>query len=687
MSINFQRGASLLVGFLFGVLLLAGCSFGDGETPIPNPTGDEVPIASPEVTPTQTTIPTPTVPPRVLNICLGSEPETLYLYGGSSLSQSHIFEAIYDGPIDVVGYNYHPVILENLPGLADGDASLDPVPVQTGDWMVNDAGQLVQLDLGEIVRPFGCSDSSCAVVYGGEPLEMAQLSATFTLKEGIKWSDSVPLTAADSAFSYQIASECQADFGPCGGLGLVSEGGLDTLLHTASYSAQDERSVRWVGVPGFLDPAYQTNFFIPLPEHQLSKYEIEDLFTAQEAAQRPLGWGPYVINDWVPGGHISLHKNPLYFRMGEVEPQFDQLIFHFVGVDGEVNLAALADGTCDVLDQEASLSFLEAGLESLKQLDENGELQVHISTSPAWEHADFGIRPVSYDDGYQPGEDRPDFFADVRTRQAFAMCMDRNKIIQSVLFGESTVQNSYLPVDHPLYNPDLSGYEFDPVAAAQLLDQVGWVDLDGDIVTPRVARGIQGIFDGTPLVLTFTTSNAPQRQRSSQILAESLAQCGIQVELQYGEASEIFAPGPEGTVFGRRFDLTQFAWDSGVHPHCELWTTEQIPGDPILEDENGVFRFPYGWGGANQTGFSSLDYDRACRMAEETLPGQPGFLENQHNAQAIFAEQLPVVPLYQRLKLALTRTDMCGFELDPSAFSEMWNIEAFDFGPNCPIGD
>jgi peptide/nickel transport system substrate-binding protein len=69
------------------------------------------------------------------------------------------------------------------------------------------------------------------------------------------------------------------------------------------------------------------------------------------------------------------------------------------------------------------------------------------------------------------------------------------------------------------------------------------------------------------------------------------------------------------------------------------------------------------------------------------LPGQPGFLENQHNAQAIFAEQLPVVPLYQRLKLALARTDMCAFELDPSAFSEMWNIEAFDFGPNCPIGD
>ena len=297
MSFYFHRAFYLLAGLLVGVLLLAGCSFGGDESPIPDPIQTEGSNPPPEVTPTQTIPPTPTVPPRVLTVCLGSEPETLYIYGGSSLAQSHVLEAIYDGPVDAIGYEYHPVILEKLPDFADGDASLDPVSVQAGDWVVNDAGLLVQLDLGEIVRPFGCSNSSCAVAYDGEPLEMSQLSATFTLKEGLKWSDSVPLTAADSAFSYQIASQCQADFGLCGGLGLVGEGGLDTLSQTASYTALDERTVRWTGVPGTLDPAYQTNFFTPLPEHQLSGYDPDDLFTAQETARQPLGWGPYMVND------------------------------------------------------------------------------------------------------------------------------------------------------------------------------------------------------------------------------------------------------------------------------------------------------------------------------------------------------------------------------------------------------
>ena len=49
-------------------------------------------------------------------------------------------------------------------------------------------------------------------------------------------------------------------------------------------------------------------------------------------------------------------------------------------------------------------------------------------------------------------------------------------------------------------------------------------------------------------------------------------------------------------------------------------------------------------------------------------------------AQLIFGEELPVVPLFLRLKLAATRPDMCNFIMDPTNNSEMWNIEAFDYG-------
>ena len=62
----------------------------------------------------------------------------------------------------------------------------------------------------------------------------------------------------------------------------------------------------------------------------------------------------------------------------------------------------------------------------------------------------------------------------------------------------------------------------------------------------------------------------------------------------------------------------------------------------------------------------------------QALPGEPAYEQNHLEAQRIFAEQLPVVPLYLRLKLAATRPDMVNFIMDPTENSEFWNIEEFD---------
>ncbi len=49
-------------------------------------------------------------------------------------------------------------------------------------------------------------------------------------------------------------------------------------------------------------------------------------------------------------------------------------------------------------------------------------------------------------------------------------------------------------------------------------------------------------------------------------------------------------------------------------------------------------------------------------------------------AQRVFAEQLPVVPLYVRLKVIATRPDLKNVIMNPTESSEMWNIEEFDIG-------
>jgi peptide/nickel transport system substrate-binding protein len=340
---------------------------------------------------------------------------------------------------------------------------------------------------------------------------------------------------------------------------------------TASYGILDERSTRWTGLPGFLDPQYAVNFFFPLPEHQLKDLELRELDTRDEVTRTPLGWGPYVIDRWTYGDRITLSRNPYYFRAAEGLPRFDRLVFRFIGGNFSGNIATLLAGECDLFEQEASLSD-EAETKLLLEMDAEGLLQAHVTTGTVWEHADFSIGHADYDDGYQPG-DRPDYFRDRRARQAIAHCMDRQRLVDELLFGRSKIPHSYLPEEHPLFNPDVLRYGFSISRGSALLEEAGWLDLDGDPATPRTAQGVPNVPDGTPLEFSYWTTDASIRQQIVPILKETLAQCGVQLNVSYLPAAEFFADPPEGNLFSRRFDMAEFAWLTGFLPPCDLFMT------------------------------------------------------------------------------------------------------------------
>jgi len=340
------------------------------------------------------------------------------------------------------------------------------------------------------------------------------------------------------------------------------------------------------------------------------------------------------------------------------------------------------NGECDLLDQE--VAGYELNQDAL-DLQLTGQISLQVATGTTWEHADFNIRPLPGAGfaGWDTDGDGQGPFGDVRLRQAIAMCMDRQAVVDTLFSGQSIVLSSYLPPEHPLYNPNLSVWPFDPSAAATLLDEIGWLDSDSDPATPRLASGVTGVPDGTPLEFALETTEATLRQQSTQILAESLANCGIQADLAYYPAAEWFAEGPDGKLFGRRFDLGQFAWLTGVQPACNLFMSDQIPGP--TDQINPVTDLPYpGWGVQNETGYSNTEFDAVCQAARQTLPGEPGYLQNHALAQEILARDLPIIPLYLRMKWTVTRPDLCGHTLNATENSDLWNIESYDYGPACP---
>jgi peptide/nickel transport system substrate-binding protein len=619
------------------------------------------------VTTTPEPAPEPTeAGPRTLVICMGQEPETLYNYGGSMLAMSSVLEAVYDGPFDNRTFDYQAVILEKIPSIADGDAVIAPVEVNPGDTIADELSNPVALAAGVVYRPSGCTSDDCELTYadGDGAVMLDQLVVTFKLLPGLLWSDGTPLTAADSVYSFGVYMDPDSP-----NTKFVGE-------RTSTYEALDDVTAVWTGLPGYMDSTYFINFWTPYPEHIWGAYTAAELMEAEESSRKPTGWGPYVMDEWAVGDNIRMHKNENYYRASEGLPKFDNLIYRFVGANSNANIAKILSGECDIVDQT---SGLDNQSELLLELSATSQINATFVTGTTWEHADFGIVPVSYDDGYQAATDRPDFFGDVRTRRAITMCMDRQAVVDTVLFGQSVVLDTYLPPQHPLFNANVASYPFDVAAAGALFEEAGWTDADGDPATPRTYNAAVGgdpeIPDGTVLSFNYWTTNSTQRQAATQVLGQTMAECGIQVNLEYFPAAEYFADAPDGMLFGRRFDIGQFAWLTGVAPPCELWKTDQIPG-PLEGGFNG-------WGGQNASGWSNPEYDAACNAAISSLPGQPSYDENHLLAQELFAENLPVAPLYLRLKLAASRVDMCNFIMDPTNNSEMWNIEAFDYGESC----
>ena len=99
-----------------------------------------------------TTASTP-LPPRLLSICLGREPKSLFLYQANPVSARSVLTAIYDGPVDGLNYQSAAGHFGSTPFLATGDITFELVQVNPGDWMADADGYLTNLAQEMPVRP------------------------------------------------------------------------------------------------------------------------------------------------------------------------------------------------------------------------------------------------------------------------------------------------------------------------------------------------------------------------------------------------------------------------------------------------------------------------------------------------------------------------------------------------------
>jgi peptide/nickel transport system substrate-binding protein len=649
---NIKRWALVAALMLLGVAILAACQpetitetvevtrVVTEQVEVEGETVEVTSVVVEEVEVVVTATPEPeVVEPKDLVVCMAQEPETLYIWGGSMLAASAVQHAFYENLITTLSYDYQAQGIEKIPSLADGDAVIESVEAAAGTMVVDASGNVAELAEGVSV----VNSDGETVAFDGTPVMMDQMTVRFTLKPMV-WSDGTPVTADDSVFSFELVLHPDTPSSKFG------------VERTASYEALSDLEVQWVGVPGWRDSTYFTNVWAPLPRHQLEGFSPAELLEAEEITRTPLANGAFVITEWVAGDHISLVPNEHYYRASEGLPYLDSVTYKFIPDTNQL-IAQLLSGQCDIGTQDGMGADQSP---FLIEAENNGLLVPYFQTGTTYEHIDFGINPV---DDY--AATRPDWFEDVRVRQAMTMCTDRQGMVDNILYGRSEVIQTYIPSVHPLYAEDSISWPFDPDAGNALLDEVGYLDSDGDGIREDAATG-------TPFNVTLgTTAGNEMRQQLTQIFKENMAACGINVELYYLPAGEWFAEGPDGPLFGRKFDLGEFAWLTGVQPACNLYITSEVPGVPA---EDGTVS----WAGQNDTGWSNAEYDTVCQQALGSLPGEAAYEEAHKQAQVIFSENVPVIPLFLRLKIAAARPEVVNFGVDPTQNSEMWNIFEID---------
>ncbi len=643
-----RRGSGRIVrAAMLAMLLLSACNAPtDAELPVTPGAGTPGPAAL---------VPTALPPqPKTLVVCLGSEPESLYLYsplrlyGAASRETDSILQAIYDGPYDVRGFQAQPAILEKMPSLEDGDARIEPLAIRAGDIYLNpETLEPDTLDYGRNYLPSGCADLSCQQTYRGGQVTLDRMVVEFHLLPNVRWSDGQPLTAADSVFSFQV----DADGDTPSSKYLVNR--------TYSYEAIDERGVRWTGIAGFLDAEYATNFWSPLPQHLLSSMSPAELLEDEGVGRSPVGWGPFVLESWESGREIVLRRNPEYFRAAEGLPLLDFVLFRFVGDQPHAGLQQLLTGECDILDETA---IVEDDLNELVQQAEAGRIALASTPGPIVERVEFNVtqRSTVYN-----------LLANVETRRALAACIDRPAMVEDLLFGLGAVTSSYLPTSHPLYVEPVPPGE--GTTGAAMLEAVGWVDEDADPATPRVARGVSGVPAGTPLAFRLSGSSAGLDAAVVERLRTDWLACGAAVEVGLQDPATLLAPWPDGPAFGRTFEALAWSWLTSLSPACEMFATWEIASDEV----------PFG---SNASGFRDAAYDRACQAVLLGVPAGAGYVDAVRQTQAVLADQLPALPLFSRPRLAAHRPEVCGLQVDPSTYSLLWNLEAIDIGEGCGGG-
>lgn len=409
------------------------------------------------------------------------------------------------------------------------------------------------------------------------------MGVTFTLREGVQWSDGEPLTGEDVVFSFELQKELLGGFEYLESV--TADGTAVTFTYNTPFS------------PGLFEIGQQ----VIIPKHIWEN--IED--PANETNPAPVGTGPYTEVTNFQTQSYQLLRNPNYWQEDGQKIEGIQMLA-FAGND-PANLAT-TNGETDWADQfipDIENTFVAKDPENraywFPAVDAMINLQLNTTKAP---------------------------FDDVDVRKAISMAIDREAVTSVAMQGYT----------HPADCTGLSD-AYETWRSAEVVEACDWTTLDVEGANalldeagyPRGEGGVRTLPDGSPFAFDISVGSASSDWLSvANIISQNLAEIGVTATVDSPDWSAVVAGYEDGS-----FD-SGIVWSNNAPTPYQFYrgamsTETVLPVDEQAFENYHRFGLPEADALLGEFAASADEAEQAATMDE---------------LQAVFAENAPLIPLF-----------------------------------------
>lgn len=336
------------------------------------------------------------------------------------------------------------------------------------------------------------------------------LSYTFELRDNVKFSDGAPFSGEDIIFTVKVIKNPFTD----------AQALRNYFLDVKSVELVDgnKYKVRFNMAKPYFRAIYSIGDLEIIPKHLLDKDNMNDKFTwaeldaaqsnfdpkkypemqkfadfinSEEISRDPkyvVGTGPYVLDKWTTGQSITLKRNDNYWNKSEIPNYPNRIIFKTIK-DQNAAVVAAKNKEVDHMEVIQPIDFVE----NVKDPGQFG-LEKALVIEPSY--------------NYIAWNNTSPLFSDSKVRWALSHAIDRQSIIDKIVFGMGNTIESHIFQKSKYLNTDLPKINYDPEKARKLLAEAGWKDTDGDGILDKVINGKK-----TDFRFTFTNNTNPKRKK------------------------------------------------------------------------------------------------------------------------------------------------------------------------------